>query len=230
MNRSAAERGVAPAAPRQARAARAENAGAATWTLRRTAGRVIPRRRMKIYTKTGDAGETALFGGGRVHKDDARVEAYGAVDEVNAAIGVARGVLEDPDLDGLLSRVQDHLFAVGAELATPRGAKAHAAVPPIDRAWAAALEEAIDRWEAELPRLTHFVLPGGSRLAAALHLARCVCRRAERRAVALRRQAAIEPQVLVYLNRLSDFLFVAARLANHRARVAETVWDPSHPR
>ncbi len=181
---------------------------------------------MKIYTKTGDAGETALFGGGRVRKDDARVEAYGAVDEINAAVGVARTLVEDPELDGELARVQDQLFAVGADLATPPGVKARSVVPPIEPAWIQQLEQAIDRWDAEVPKLTHFVLPGGSHAAAALHLARCVCRRTERRAVALHRHTAIDLQILVYLNRLSDFLFVAARLANHRAGIAETIWEP----
>ncbi len=184
---------------------------------------------MKIYTKTGDAGETALFGGGRVQKDDWRVEAYGAVDELNAAIGMARALVEDPDLDAELSRAQDQLFTVGADLATPASVKARSAVPPIEAAWIARLEGAIDRWQAELPKLEHFVLPGGSRSAAALHLARCVCRRAERRAVALHRHTAVDLQILVYLNRLSDFLFVAARMANHRAKVVETVWMPARP-
>ncbi len=185
---------------------------------------------MKIYTKTGDAGETALFGGGRVHKDDLRVEAYGAVDELNAAVGVARTLVGDTELDGELARVQDELFTVGADLATPANVKARSAVPPVEPTWIQRLEQAIDRWEAELPKLDHFVLPGGSPLAAALHLARCVCRRAERRTVALHRHTALDAQVLVYLNRLSDFLFVSARLANHRAGVAETTWQPRRPR
>lgn len=182
---------------------------------------------MKIYTKTGDAGETALFGGGRVPKDHVRVEAYGQVDELNAVVGWARTFLKDPELDGELARVQDRLFAAGAELATPAEAKSRRVVPPVEAAWLEDLERAIDRWDTELPTLKHFVQPGGSRAAAALHLARCVCRRAERRAVTLQRQAEVNPLVLVYLNRLSDFLFVAARVANHRAKVAETEWEPT---
>jgi cob(I)alamin adenosyltransferase len=181
---------------------------------------------MKIYTKSGDAGDTGLFGGPRVPKDDARVEAYGAVDELNAALGVARARGGDADLDALLAPAQDHLFAVGAELATPPGAKARSALPPVDAAWTAALERAIDRLEEELTPLTQFVLPGGAPLAAELHRARCICRRAERRVVALHHHAPVAPEVLAYLNRLSDFLFVAARAANHRAGVAETLWDP----
>jgi len=184
---------------------------------------------VKIYTKTGDHGETALFGGPRVRKSDPRVEAYGDVDELNAAVGAVRAVVEDPELERLLARVQDELFAVGAELATPHDAKARAAIPAVDPSWARRLEEAIDRWDAELPPLTTFILPGGTRTAAALHLARCVCRRAERRVVALAADAAVDPGVLVYLNRLSDFLFVAARVANHRAGRAETPWRPARP-
>ncbi len=185
---------------------------------------------MKIYTKTGDAGETGLFGGPRVKKSDARVDAYGEVDELNAAVGAVRAIVEDPEIDAQLARVQEELFCVGAELATPHGAKARSALPPVDAAWAERLEAAIDGWDAELPSLRHFVLPGGTRTAAALHLARTVCRRAERRVVALAAQAEVEPAVLVYLNRLSDFLFVAARIANARARRGEPLWDPGRGR
>ena len=181
---------------------------------------------MKIYTKSGDGGETGLFGGGRVRKSDARVEAYGEVDEVNAAVGAAREAVADAELAAELARVQDELFCVGAVLASPPGAKARAAVPAVEARWAARLEQAMDRWDAELPPLRQFVLPGGTRAAAALHLARAVCRRAERRVVALAAHAEVDQEVLVYLNRLSDLLFVAARLANHRAGQAELPWDP----
>jgi cob(I)alamin adenosyltransferase len=185
---------------------------------------------VKIYTKTGDAGETGLFGGPRVRKSDHRVEAYGEVDELNAALGSARASVEDPELDRHLARIQDELFCVGAELATPHGAKARSAIPPVEPGWIERLEAAIDAWEAELPPLRQFVLPGGTRTAAALHVARCVCRRAERRVVALASEAEVAPVTLAYLNRLSDFLFLAARLANHRARRGETLWDPHRPR
>jgi cob(I)alamin adenosyltransferase len=185
---------------------------------------------MKIYTKSGDAGSTGLFGGGRVPKHDPRVEAYGDVDEANAAVGAARAALADPELSAELARIQDELFCVGAELATPHEAKARSAVPPVEPRWAERLEQAMDRWDAELPPLHRFVLPGGTPAAAAHHLARAVCRRAERRAVALAEQAELDPAVLVYLNRLSDFLFVAARLANHRAGRAEHHWDPKAAR
>ena len=167
---------------------------------------------MKIYTKSGDGGETGLFGGDRVRKSDPRVEAYGEVDEANASIGTARAALTDPELD--------------AELASPHGAKSRGALPAIEPAWAIRLEQAMDGWDATLPELRAFVLPGGTPGAAALHHARCVCRRAERQVVALAAQVEVDPQALVYLNRLSDLLFVAARIANLRAGRAETCWVP----
>lgn len=182
---------------------------------------------MKIYTKTGDSGETGLFGGPRVRKSDPRVEAYGEIDELNAALGAARAIVEDPEVDGHLRLVQAELFCVGAELATPHGAKARGAIPPVEPAWTGRLEAAIDAWDGELPALTRFVLPGGTRTAAALHVARTICRRAERHVVALAAEVEVAPAVLAYLNRLSDFLFVAARVANHRARQEEPLWDPA---
>ncbi len=185
---------------------------------------------MKIYTKTGDGGETGLFGGPRVRKSDPRVSAYGEVDELNAAVGLVRAGVEDPEIEGQLSRIQEELFCVGAELATPHGARARSAIPPVDAGWIIRLEAAIDVWEAELPPLTRFVLPGGTRTAAALHLARCACRRAERRVVALAAGEEVAPVVLAYLNRLSDFLFVAARVANHRAGRPEVEWEPGKGR
>ncbi|HEU4384219.1 MAG TPA: cob(I)yrinic acid a,c-diamide adenosyltransferase [Anaeromyxobacteraceae bacterium] len=185
---------------------------------------------MKIYTKAGDAGQTSLYGGGKVHKDDPRVEAYGEVDELSAAVGLARALGTDPEVDRQLVRVQDELLCVGADLATPSDSKVRSSLPPVEAAWAEELERTIDAWEKELPALTEFLLPGSSRAAAALHLARTICRRAERRAVALKRQTAVSPAVLVYLNRLSDFLFVAARLQAKREGAAETVWDPKRRR
>jgi cob(I)alamin adenosyltransferase len=185
---------------------------------------------VKIYTKTGDSGETGLFGGPRVKKSDPRVEAYGEVDELNAALGAVRALVEDPEIEAQLAKVQEELFCVGAELATPHGAKARSAIPPVDAAWTARLEAAIDGWEGELPPLSKFVLPGGTRTAAALHVARTVCRRAERHVVALAAEVEVDPVVLAYLNRLSDFLFVAARVANHRASREEPLWDPARGR
>jgi len=174
---------------------------------------------VKIYTRTGDAGETGLFGGRRVRKDDARVEAYGAVDEANAQIGAARAA-SPAVVAALLGGVQSDLLHLGAELAAPAGP---ARIGP---AHVRALEAAIDRFTAELPPLRQFVLPGGNAAAAALHVARTVTRRAERRCVALSATATVEPEALIYLNRLSDLLFVLARHANVAAGAAEEPWMP----
>lgn len=181
---------------------------------------------MKIYTRTGDGGETRLFGGSRVSKDDARIEAGGAIDELNSAIGLARTSCQDTELQGHLSRLQEHLFTVGAELSTLPGSPAEASRPEVDPVWIDALERAIDTWESELPPLKLFVLPGGGRLGAELHLARTICRRAERRIVTLASTSEVDPRVIAFVNRLSDFLFVAARIANHREQVKEPIWDP----
>jgi cob(I)alamin adenosyltransferase len=189
---------------------------------------------LRIYTRTGDMGDTGLFGGERVRKDDARVEAYGTVDELNAVLGVARVQAEDPELRETLAAFQDRLFAVGADIATPMETATQRGRVSIERIAperVEALERLIDRFESELPPLTRFILPGGSALAAALHLARTVCRRAERRCVTLAHLAedadnpTINPEVIRYLNRLSDLLFVLARVANHRQGVEDIVWN-----
>ncbi|HVO30265.1 MAG TPA: cob(I)yrinic acid a,c-diamide adenosyltransferase [bacterium] len=181
---------------------------------------------MKIYTRTGDEGDTGLFGGGRVPKDDTRVEAYGELDEANAAMGVARATGLDTDLDDILAAAQHALFDLGAELATPPDANrsAQAKVPHVSVASVTKLEEEIDRLTAELPPQTHFILPGGSESAAALHEARTVLRRAERRVVTLHHRAPLRAEILQYVNRLSDLLFVMARAANHRKGVPEVIW------
>lgn len=179
---------------------------------------------MKLYTRTGDSGETALFDGTRVSKADPRVDAYGDVDELNAVLGMARAAGPDHDLDAQLEHLQQDLFALGARLADPasriasRVTKAAIADDDIAR-----LEGWIDRADAEVPPLRRFILPGGSPLAATLHLARTVCRRAERHVVGLGPDV-VEPVLVIYLNRLSDLLFVLARLANHRAHAAEPEW------
>jgi cob(I)alamin adenosyltransferase len=179
---------------------------------------------VKIYTRTGDDGTTGLLGGARVPKDAPRVAAYGDVDEANAAIGVA-AALGDGALAKLLTGIQRDLFAIGARLADPKhtvaARRAKAAVTP---ARVLRLEQAIDARERVLPPLRAFVLPGGTPLAAQLHAARTVVRRAERSTVALARESDVEPRIVVYLNRLSDLLFVLARHANHRAGVAEQTW------
>ena len=179
-----------------------------------------------IYTKTGDGGETGLFGGGRVAKDHPRVDAYGEVDELNAAIGVARSLGLDPELDALLLPIQAQLFTLGSVLATPPQTKAKKAIPKIQPAWSEAMELAIDKFDRELPSLRQFILPGGTPTASALHLARTICRRAERRVVALAHANEVEPKVLVYLNRLSDLLFTMARISNQRAGVPDIPWSP----
>jgi len=181
---------------------------------------------MKIYTRTGDAGETGLFGGGRVAKDDPRVEAYGDVDELNAVLGVARAVDQMPRIDEVLVLVQRDLFAIGALLATPdRDRMAQQlAKARIDEDRIAELEQAIDDAEVELEPLRAFILPGGTPKAAALHVARTVCRRAERRVVALRHDVELPELAVIYLNRLSDLLFTLARLANRRAGAGEVTW------
>jgi len=179
---------------------------------------------VKIYTKTGDDGETSLFDGTRVAKTDPRVVAYGEVDELQAVLGVAHAATGDPELRDRLVVLQRDLFALGARLADPSH-KIAARVTKIvvDDQSVARLEGWIDAFEAELPPLRHFILSGGAPSGAALHLARTVCRRAERATLTLG-AAAVEPVVRVYLNRLSDLLFVMARAANHRAGISETEW------
>lgn len=181
---------------------------------------------MKIYTKTGDQGETGLFGGPRVRKDSPRIEAYGTVDELNAVLGAARVETTELDahLDELLARVQNDLFDLGAELASPQAEKHRRAIAA---AQIAELEQAIDRYEERLPPLREFILPGGSPAAAQLHLARTVCRRAERLVVALSAAPgeSVSDLAIVYLNRLSDLLFVLARVANQLAGKADVAWQ-----
>ena len=179
---------------------------------------------MKIYTKTGDSGETSLFDNTRVSKADARVDAYGEVDELNACLGAARAAGLDADIGGVLESIQRDLFAVGARLADPAARIAgRVTKAAVTEAQVQGLEETIDRLESELEPLRRFILPGGSPAGALLHLARTVCRRAERRVVALGPGPA-DPAVVIYLNRLSDLLFVMARAVNRRAGAPETEW------
>ena len=179
---------------------------------------------MKIYTKTGDTGETSLFDGTRVSKADPRVAAYGEVDELQACLGAVRATGLDPDLDEMCVSLQRGLFAVGARLADP----SHKISARVEKAAVsdedvARLEGWIDRLDRELPPLRHFILSGGTPGGAALHLARAVCRRAERAVLHLGSEA-VEPLVIVYINRVSDLLFTMARAANYRAGVSETEW------
>ena len=179
---------------------------------------------MKIYTKTGDTGETSLFDNTRVSKADPRVDAYGEVDEVNACLGAALAAGMPEDLSKELHAIQQDLFALGARLADPaERIAARVTKAMIDEAAVARLERCVDRLDAEIPALRRFILPGGSPAGALLHLARTVCRRAERRVIGLGANA-VDPIVIVYLNRLSDLLFTMARAVNHRAGVAEIEW------
>lgn len=181
---------------------------------------------MRIYTKTGDGGDTGLFGGGRVSKAHPRVSAYGDVDELNSAIGVARATPPDAWFDAELEAIQRDLFSLGGQLATPDPEKVRAALAKaeLSEARIVAMEQAIDAAEQELPALRAFVLPAGTPKAAGLHLARTICRRAERGVVALARESEVPQLFLVYLNRLSDYLFTLARLANARAGVGDVTW------
>lgn len=184
----------------------------------------------KVYTKTGDAGETGLGGGQRVQKDHARIEAYGTVDETNSAIGVALAHVRDPEIAGQLELVQHHLFDLGGDLCILEPDKVRFGMPafPVDRVtW---LEQVLDKASEELPPLKEFVLPGGELAAGHLHVARCVCRRAERLCVTLARAEPVSPHVVPYLNRLSDALFQLARLVNHRAGRGDVLWNKAHKR
>lgn len=188
---------------------------------------------MKIYTRTGDGGETGLFGGERVSKASDQVEAYGEVDELNSVLGVVRlsrfGKDSADDFDALLAGIQSRLFDLGAELANGKKGK-DLGIPLVDDEDIAAMERAIDAAELEVAPLKVFVLPGGSPMGAQLHVARCVCRRAERRVVHLRESQEVRGEVVRYLNRLSDLLFTLARLANHRAGLADVPWAGRGPR
>jgi len=180
---------------------------------------------VRIYTRTGDGGETALLGGRRVRKSALRVEAYGELDELNACLGLAVAAPADAPTAKLLIEVQRHLFALSARVADTReGGEPPAAKATFPEAHVTMLERAIDLAEDTLPPLKTFVIPGGTEVGARLHLARTVCRRAERRLVALAAQEDVPPVFLAYLNRLSDLLFVLARAANHQAGVPESPW------
>ncbi len=180
---------------------------------------------MKLYTKTGDDGTTGLFGGARVRKASARVEAYGTVDELNACIGVARATGLESSTEAVLAAVQVDLFTLGAELACVPGKESKLSMKLLEGADSERLERAIDAAEDGLPPLTSFILPGGSAQASALHLARTVCRRAERAVLSLE-DAPARSEIVVYLNRLSDLLFVLARKANATLSVSDVPWAP----
>jgi cob(I)alamin adenosyltransferase len=179
---------------------------------------------VKIYTKTGDRGETRLFDGTKVRKNNDRVDAYGDVDELNSFIGAAASFLKDAALASMLAEIQKDLFSVGAQLADPASKSQNRGKFEIPRERVESLEKAIDTFETELPPLRQFILAGGGHGGAFLHVARTVCRRAERRVVSLAEKVEVNPIVIEYLNRLSDFLFVIARVVNHREGKQEIVW------
>lgn len=181
---------------------------------------------MKIYTKVGDGGDTYLFGGDKVRKDDPRVNAYGEVDELNSVLGWAASLAQDSEMQDLIEPVQKELFVLGADLATPPRARPPKAVLRIGENEITRLEKAIDALSTQLPPLTRFILPGGSPAGAVLHLARAVCRRTERSFLPLMASDNTLRDAQIYINRLSDFLFVLARYANQKAKKEETLWQP----
>ncbi|MGB1043030.1 MAG: cob(I)yrinic acid a,c-diamide adenosyltransferase [Tenacibaculum sp.] len=188
---------------------------------------------MKIYTKTGDKGTTALFGGTRVPKHHLRIESYGTVDELNSYIGLIRDQAIDPSLKAILTKIQNELFTLGAMLATPpeketlKNGKERLNIPKVATDSIEFLETQIDTMNTELPPMTHFILPGGHQTVSFCHIARCVCRRAERLAVALNEEEEINNAVLMYLNRLSDYLFVLARKLTKDLQAEEIKWVPN---
>jgi cob(I)alamin adenosyltransferase len=182
----------------------------------------------RIYTRTGDKGETGLIGGTRVPKDSVRVKAYGNVDELNSVLGLARAFLKDQELDSVLEKLQNDLFIAGADLAAPeRGAGSGHEGPRIKEEMITALEQTIDKFQEELPPLRVFILPSGGQAGAVLHFARAVARRAERSIVELSKAENLGEHMVPYMNRLSDLLFVIARVANHRAGISEEEWHAS---
>jgi cob(I)alamin adenosyltransferase len=181
---------------------------------------------MKIYTKTGDQGQTSLIGGVRVSKADMRIEAYGTVDELNSWVGMLRAEGVTEHVEALLNRIQNELFIIGSHLAADPE-KSRMQLPDWDVASTTNLEHAIDAMQEQLPALKNFVLPGGNKSAAAAHLARCVCRRAERLVVALASEAPVDNRLIEYLNRLSDFFFTLARKCCFDHGNAEILWQPN---
>ncbi len=178
---------------------------------------------MKIYTRTGDDGTTSLFAGGRVKKDDARVEAYGTVDELNSVLGIARAISKNDEINGIIQEIQNYLFHLGADLATPFEVE-NLRVKRISKEDVEKIEKWIDEIDLRLEPLRNFILPGGTLLASFLHLARTVCRRAERRIVYLSEREKINTQIIPFINRLSDLLFVLARYANKIENVPDVKW------
>ena len=187
---------------------------------------------MKIYTKTGDKGTTGLFGGTRVPKHHLRIESYGTVDELNSYIGLVKDQAIDNDTKTTLIKIQNDLFTLGSMMATPseketlKNGEQRLNIPEVDTKSVTYLEKEIDKMNEKLPKMTHFILPGGHTTVSYCHIARCVCRRAERLSVSLHQQEGINPIILTYLNRLSDFLFMLARKLSQDLSVQEVKWIP----
>jgi cob(I)alamin adenosyltransferase len=183
---------------------------------------------MKIYTKTGDKGETGLFGGERVSKDSLRIAAYGTIDELNSFIGLAITEVKDASIKENLLKIQNLLFVVGSDLATPEGEKTNKLnIQRTPTSYYIYIEKLIDEYDAQLEELRNFILPGGSKSAALLHVCRTVCRRAEREVVALKNSVTIGENILIFLNRLSDLLFVLSRFENKVSNHPDTIWNPN---
>lgn len=181
---------------------------------------------MKIYTKTGDKGETGLFGGKRVQKSSVRINAYGTVDELNAAIGVSLCYVENDGVKSVLRKLQNQLFVVGADLATPLEVEStNISIPRVSEDDISGSEKAIDFFDKQLEELRYFILPGGSKSAAQLHIARTICRRAEREIVLLSQQEEINQNIVIFINRISDLLFVLSRIENKRAEIPDQKWE-----
>lgn len=181
---------------------------------------------MKIYTKTGDKGETGLFGAGRVSKDSLRIEAYGTVDELNSFIGLAVVESDNSDVKKMLKEIQNMLFVVGSDLASPNESKSGGfVIPRVEESHSERVEKFIDEMSEQLEELRFFILPGGTKAASVIHIARTVCRRAERKVVALNKQEIINKNIIIFLNRISDFLFVLARFENKLSGVHDVQWE-----
>ena len=182
---------------------------------------------MKIYTKTGDAGKTSLIGGTKVLKSDTRIEAYGTIDELNSYIGLVSDYCDDDSIKNILKEIQDRLFTIGSELACDPNKLTKLSIPDLSESDVELLEKEIDQMDGELPRMKNFILPGGLPVVSFIHIARCVCRRGERRCVdLLQNSGSVDPLIIKYINRLSDYLFMLARYTAMKNNAPETIWKP----
>ena len=181
---------------------------------------------MKIYTKTGDAGKTSLIGGTRVLKSDLRIDAYGTIDELNSYLGVVSSQYGEEETKTFIKEIQDRLFTIGSELACDPDKKIKMVLPDLYEADVELLEKRIDEMDTQLPVMKHFILPGGSEVVSFIHVARCVCRRAERKCIGLQQHSTVDPLIIKYLNRLSDYLFMLGRYKAMQNKDEEIIWLP----